>query len=142
MEFAIILEEIIIVKIIKKKYLIKAPVEKVWESLVNSKIIEKWGAGPAEMSDKENVEFKLWGGDIFGKNTKITENKKLVQDWYGGKWAQSSKATFTLTKKGKNTLLELVHENIPDKEAEDIDNGWDDYYLGPMKEYLEKTISA
>ena len=27
--------------------------------------------------------------------------------------------------------------NIPDGEADDIDNGWTDYYFGPMKEYLE-----
>ena len=124
-------------KTIKKKYLIKASIEKVWESLVSPKIIERWGAGPAEMSDKENAEFKLWGGDIHGKNTKVIVNRMLVQDWYGGNWEKPSQAIFTLESLGVNTQLSLLHENVPDKEAKDIDKGWDDYYLGPIKEYLE-----
>lgn len=126
-------------KKIKKKYLMNAPIGKVWESLVNPKIIEKWGGGPAEMSEKENVEFKLWGGDIHGRNTEVIPNKKLVQDWYGGDWDNPSKATFTLTEKEDGTVLELVNENVPDDEAEEISSGWDDYYLGPMREYLEKN---
>lgn len=126
-------------KKINKKYLINAPVGKVWESLVNPKLIVMWGADPAEMSDREGAEFKLWGGDVHGKNTKVTVNKKLVQDWYGGDWSEPSRATFTLTEKGDKTILELVHKNVPDKDAKDIDSGWDDYYLGPMKEYLERN---
>lgn len=125
------------VKKIIKRYLIKTPIGKVWESLVSPKIIEKWGGGPAEMSDIEGAEFKLWGGDIHGKNTKVIKNKMLAQDWYGGDWDEPSKVTFALTKKGGKTVLELVHENVPDSEAKDIDSGWDDYYLGPMREYLE-----
>jgi len=125
--------------IIKKKYLLKAPVEKVWQSLVNPKIVNEWGGGPAKMSEKEGSKFTLWDGEIFGKNTEVIKNKKLVQDWYGGKWKEPSIATFTLTKKGRNTMLDFVQKNVPDEEAKDIHEGWDDYYFGPMKKYLEKT---
>lgn len=126
-------------KKITKKYLINAPVEKVWESLIDPKIIEKWGAGPAEMSEEIGFNFKLWGGDVHGKNTKVVKNKVLVQDWYGGEWNEPSKAIFTLTKKGEGTLLEFVNENVPDEEAKNIDSGWDDYYLGPIRDYLEQN---
>lgn len=125
-------------KAIQKKYLINAPIEKVWEALINPKVIEKWGAGPAEITDKESTEFKLWGGDIYGKNLEVVKNKKLVQEWYGGDWVEPSKATFILTQRGDATILDLIHENVPDREAKDIDQGWDDYYLEPMKNYLEK----
>jgi hypothetical protein len=27
---------------------------------------------------------------------------------------------------------------VPDEEFEDINSGWDEYYLGPMKQMLEK----
>lgn len=125
-------------KTIRKKYLIKAPADKVWQSLVDPKIIKKWGGGSAKMSDKENREFSLWSGDIYGKNTQVIKNKKLAQDWYGGVWEKPSKLVFTLTAKGRETILELLQKNVPDNEVKDIDSGWDDYYLGPMKEYLEK----
>ena len=125
--------------IIGKKYLFKAPVEKVWRSLVDPKIINKWGGGPAKMSDKKDVKFALWGGEIYGKNIEIVKNTKLVQNWYGGKWKEPSIVTFVLTKKGKDTVLDFVQRNVPDEEAKDVDEGWDDYYFGPMKEYLEKN---
>jgi activator of HSP90 ATPase len=67
----------------------------------------------------------------------VIENKKLVQDWYCGKWKEPSKVTFTLTKKGKGTVLEFFQENVPDGEAKGVDSGWDDFYFAPMKEFLE-----
>jgi len=127
-------------KTIKKKYLIKAPVEKVWDALVNPKAIERWGAGPAKMSDKENFEFKLWGGDVFGENIKVVPNKLLEQNWYGGSWKKPSKAKFLLKSFGEDTELFLEHTDVPEEEFEDIDKGWDDYYFGPLKEYLEKNL--
>ncbi len=57
-------------KVIKQTYIIKAPLEKVWNALTDPKIIEKWGAGPAIMDSKEGTEFSLWGGDIFWEKYK------------------------------------------------------------------------
>lgn len=34
--------------------------------------------------------------------------------------------------------LRLVQEWWGDDEADDFDAGWDDYYLGPLKELLER----
>lgn len=126
-------------KAIKQEYLIDAPVEKVWRALVDPKQISEWGAGPnVKMDGKTGTKFTLWGGDVHGKNTKVVENKILEQDWFGGDWAEPSKVRFALSNEGGKTKIELVHENIPDEEASDIDDGWRRYYLGPLKEYLEK----
>ena len=118
--------------------MIKSSVDKVWEALVDPKVIEEWGAGPAKMDNKVGTKFSLWGGDIYGKNTKVIPNKLLVQDWYAGKWEEPSTATFTLKLLGSSTELILLHENVPDEETDEIDDGWDEYYLGKIKEYLEK----
>ena len=125
-------------KTIKQAYLIDAPIEKVWNALVVPKEIENWGAGSAKMDDKVGTKFELWGGDIHGKNTRVVKNKILEQDWYGGDWPQPSKVTFLLSEENGKTKLDLIHENVPDEEAKNIDEGWKDYYLGPLKDYLEK----
>lgn len=80
-------------KTLKKTYLIKAPVDKVWQALTDPKMIDDWD--------------------------------------------QPSKVTFDLSQKNGKIKISLLHENIPDSEASDISDGWDSYYLGPMKEYLE-----
>jgi activator of HSP90 ATPase len=124
-------------KTVKQMYTIKAPVEKVWAALIDPKEIDDWGGGPATMDDKVGTEFKLWGGDIWGKNLEVESEKSLVQEWYGGDWSEPSKVTFDLKSDDGKTTIELLHENIPDDEAKGIADGWKQYYLGPMKEMLE-----
>lgn len=128
-------------KTIKQTYLINSPVEKVWQALIDPKIIEDWGGGPAKMSAEVGFEFSLWGGDIHGKNIEVIPNTKLVQDWMAGKWKEYSKVTFNLSEEDGKTKVELIHENIPDKEAKEIEDGWKRYYLGPLKKLLENELS-
>jgi activator of HSP90 ATPase len=111
--------------------------EDVWNALVDNKTIEGWGGGPADMSEEVDKEFTLWDGSIYGKNIEVIPGEKLVQEWYGGEWEEPSIATFTLETDGDNTTVTLHQENIPDEEFEEIERGWEEYYLGPMKEYLE-----
>lgn len=124
-------------KSFKLVYLINAPLTKVWGALTNPKVISDWGAGPAKMSAKEGVEFSLWGGNIWGKNTKVVPNKLLVQDWYGGKWNKPSKVTFELKEKRGVTHVTLIHEDLPNEGWKDFYDGWKDYYLGPLKNLVE-----
>ena len=124
-------------KIIKQTYLIKAPLEKVWQAFVDPKIIDKWGAGPAKMNEDECFKFSLWGGDIHGTNTKVIKEKKLVQDWYGGDWVTPSQVIFTFSREKNKTRVDLVHSNLPEDEVNEFDKGWKSDYLGPLKEFLE-----
>ena len=124
-------------KTIKKTYKIAVPQNLVWKALVDPEIIDKWGGGPSQMNSKVGFQFQLWGGDIHGKNIVVKKENKLVQEWFGGNWSKPSIATFTLKMEDDETVLELVHEDVPDEDADDIDEGWDEYYLGPMKKMLE-----
>lgn len=124
--------------IIKQEYLIKAPIEKVWDALTEPSIIDEWGGGPAKMKAEENYEFSLWGGDIHGKNIKVAKGKVLKQEWYSGKWQRPSIATFELSAKDGTTKVVLTHTAVPKDEVKDIADGWKDYYMGPLKKLLEK----
>jgi activator of HSP90 ATPase len=122
---------------LKQTYKIAAPVADVWQALVDPKIIDAWGGGPAVMDANKDTEFTLWGGSIHGKNVDVAAEKKLVQDWYSEDWPEPSKAVFELFAENNGTRLEFTHENVPDADAKEIDDGWRDFYLGPIKDYLE-----
>ncbi len=107
--------------------------------MVNPEVIEKWGGGPVKMDDKAGSNFSLWGGDIHGKNIKVIKEKELIQDWFGGNWEKPSKLTFKLSKKNGKVELELTQEKIPESEYDDITDGWDRYYIGPLKKMLEES---
>ena len=89
------------------------------------------------MNEKVGTEFSLWGGDIKGKNTKVITDKLLKQDWNGGDWEKPSKLEFKLSETKGVTKVELTQTGIPEKEFDDIADGWTRYYLGEIKKLLE-----
>jgi activator of HSP90 ATPase len=91
------------------------------------------------MSPEVGGKFSLWGGQMFGTNLEIIKNKKLVQEWCYDQWDQPSKVTFTIKVKDKKTIVDLLHEDVPQKSFNSISDGWDAYYLGAMKEMFEET---
>jgi len=120
-------------------YTINAPLEKVWKALIDPEEIDLWGAGPAVMDDQEGTEFKLWDGDIYGKNIEVKKEARLVQEWSEDGWETPSKVAFDLSEKDGKTIVDLTHENVPDSEAKEIEDGWKRHYLGPLKKYVELT---
>jgi uncharacterized protein YndB with AHSA1/START domain len=128
-------------KELTKVYEIHATIEKVWQALTDPSLIKEWLGDKVVMDDTEGTNFELWGGSIHGTNTKVIKDKELDQDWYSDSdttWEEPSKVVFTLEDLGESTKVTLTHTNIPDSEAASIDSGWDEYYLGAIKEFLEE----
>jgi activator of HSP90 ATPase len=123
---------------IKQTYEMNATPEKVFEALVNPDIIQIWSGDEAKMGPDTGDSFTLWGGQMFGKNLEVIKNKKLVQEWNYDQWDAPSTVTFTIKTKGKKTIVELLHEDVPEKSLKSISEGWDQYYLGAMKEMFEE----
>ena len=124
---------------IKQTYEINAPREAVWAALTDPNQIERWGGGPAKMDENVGTEFSLWDGEIWGVNKKVVKNKLLVQEWWSetDKWENPSLAKFELSDDKEGTKLTLTQSGVPERNAKDIDDGWKDFYLGPLKDYLE-----
>ena len=127
-------------KTIKQTYHVHSSLEEIWRALTDPKYIDAWGGGPAKMDEKVGTKFEFWGGDIHGKNIEAIPLKKLKQEWFAGKWDRPSIVTFTLTKENNAVNVDLLHTDIPDNEAKGIDEGWKEYFLGPLKECLENKV--
>jgi len=123
-------------KTFKKVYIINVPLEEVYEALVEPEIIREWSGSEAEMDIKPNGTFSLWGGSIHGVNLYISKNQ-IIQDWKEDIWEDYSRVTFNLSEKNGVTSIELIHELIPIRGFKAIVKGWDEYYMGPLKELLE-----
>ncbi|MDQ3046781.1 MAG: SRPBCC domain-containing protein [Bacteroidota bacterium] len=123
---------------IEQTYEMNATPEQVFEALVNPDLIQTWSGDEVKMSAEVGAKFSLWGGQMFGTNLEVIKNKKLVQEWCYDQWEAPSKVTFTLKAKGKQTIVELLHEDVPEKSVNSITDGWNAYYLGAMKEMFEE----
>lgn len=116
--------------------------EKVFEALVNEEIIQHWSGDEAKMSPEVGARFSLWGGQMFGTNLEVVKNKKLVQEWCYDQWEEPSKVTFLIKGSGEDTIVELIHEDVPERSLKNITDGWNLYYLGAMQEMFKKNKAS
>ena len=121
----------------KTRIKIKAEPSDVYAALVNPFTIELWSGYPAQMSEEAGFEFSMWEGDIEGKILETVPNEKVVQQWYFGDQEEPSIVTIKIFPDRSNAQVELVHTNIPEDDFEEICQGWKEYYLGAIKEFLE-----
>jgi activator of HSP90 ATPase len=95
--------------------------------------------GPAKISAKEGAKYVVHGGYIKGKNLRLVKNRLIVQTWRAEGWDKNDlDSTFIIEPepKGKDTVLHMIHANLPDKHSGHIAKGWYDHYWNPYKDHL------
>ena len=122
---------------------IRAPLEAVWAALTQPAVIQGWmGADSVVQIDlRVGGRYRLFGGDTSGTFKTIDEPTGLAYSWRQAEWPADwadSHVQWHLTAVGPDTLVSLTHENLPNQHERDMhDQGWDLYFLGPMKNWLE-----
>jgi uncharacterized protein YndB with AHSA1/START domain len=126
---------------VKKKVLILAPIEKVWAALTRPKAITGWMGGLVKSNPRVGGRFALFGGETTGKYTLVEKPAKLEATWRQANWPPEwpdSRVRWSLKATRAGTSVALVHDRFPDEqEREGHDEGWDVYWLEPMKAWLE-----
>jgi len=128
-------------KTIKQTHVIHVSPKRVFEALTNPKDIETWSGSGAKFETKEGGKYSMWDNWVKGEVLEIDPPEKLAQTWEPSDWEpqkEQSVATFTLHEKGGGTEIEFEHTNVPEEHYKSTSEGWRDYYLGAIKEYLEK----
>jgi len=121
----------------KTRIKVKSELEDAFAAFTNPFTIELWSGYPAVMSKEAGSEFSLWEGDISGRVLEVEEEKKVVQEWYFGEQEAASIATLKFFVQGGKVQIDLEHTNIPEDAYDDIVEGWNEYYLGAIKTFLE-----
>lgn len=124
-------------KTIRQKHHIAAPPEEVYTALTNPFTIELWSGYPAEMRAEPGTEFSLFEGDIVGKNLEFKPDALIRQHWYFEGEALDSIVTLRLKTEKNNTVVELVHENVPDEVYDEMCDGWKKIYFGSLKRFFK-----
>jgi uncharacterized protein YndB with AHSA1/START domain len=138
--------------IANSEILIGAPIEKVWDALVNPEIIKKYIFGTTVISDWTEGSKIVWQGEWKGKTyedkgtiLKIIPGKQLQYSHFspltGLEDSPENYHTVTVGLKESNnqTLVSLSQDNnATEKEKEHSESNWKMMLTG-LKELLEKT---
>lgn len=128
-------------KAIKKKLTVNAPISKVWAALTGPKAIEAWMGGPVKSNPRSGGRYAYFGGETAGKYTRVEKPTELEYTWRQSGWPDEwadSRVHWKLKPVKTGTQIELTHSSFPNQDERDShDAGWDEYWFGPMKAWLE-----
>ncbi len=94
---------------------------------------------PAEIDARPGGNFTAWDGYISGTTLELHPFNRIVQSWRTTDFPPASpdshlEVLFESVPDG--TRLTLIHTDIPDGQAEDYRQGWEDFYVTPMADYF------
>ena len=112
---------------------------KVYRAWLDSAQHSAFTGSPAEIDGRPGGKFSAWDGYIYGTTLEVQPYRRILQSWRTTDFPQTSpdsrlEVLFEAVTGG--TRLTFVHTEIPDGQAEDYRQGWEDFYFTPMAKYF------
>jgi len=129
------------VSTIKQEVVLTAPPDEVYDAFMDAAKHAAFTGSKATGDPKVGGKFTAWDGYISGKNLELDRGKRIVQEWTNTDWPAGyppSRLELTLKKVKEGTQILMVHSGVPADQADDIRQGWIDFYWNPLKEYFNK----
>ena len=125
--------------VITSTYTVKKDV--LYRAFLDSATHSDFTGSPAEIEERAGGSFTAWDGYISGTIIDLEKNKSIRERWRTTDFDETDEDSlleigFT-EEEGKTTVV-LKHSNLPEGTGEEYRQGWEDFYLTPLKKYFEK----
>jgi activator of HSP90 ATPase len=114
----------------------------LYKFFLDSKLHTEVTKSKAVISNKIGGKFTAWDGYIKGEIVALEANKKITQKWRTTEFNKNDKDSIleiTIEEINKNkSKLTLKHSEIPEGTEEEYKQGWKEYYIKPLKEFIKK----
>ena len=111
--------------VIRQSYIIHSVATRVWEAMMDAN-------GPTKML-REVMRFR---------NLEVKPKKSLVAHCWSGKQSKPSRVQISLTYENQRTYIDLLHEDVPDRDRDKINKGWKEFFFEPLKNFMEKSTGV
>ena len=128
-------------KTIRQTVTVAATPDEVYQAFIDQKKHSKFTGSKATFDPTVGGEFTAWDGYISGKNLELKDGKRIVQEWQTTEWPKGfppSRLELTFRKTKGGTEISMAHSGVPAEQAEDIAQGWNEFYWEPLKKFFEK----
>lgn len=126
---------------IKQEVVLPASPDELFEAFVDAGKHSAFTGSKATGQAKVGAKFTAWDGYISGKNLELEKGKRIVQEWKTTDWPEDqapSRLELTFKKVREGTQILMIHSIVPADQADDIRQGWIDFYWNPLKQYFKK----
>lgn len=116
-----------------------ATAKQIYDAWLSSEEHGAFTGGTAVIDPKIGGKFKVWDDYITGTTLELEPYRRIVQAWRTPDFpadSQDSKLEVLLEETTEGTTLTLLHHDIPEGQGTDYEQGWNDYYFEPLKDYF------
>jgi activator of HSP90 ATPase len=117
----------------------------LYKFFIDSKLHTEVTGSKAIINNKIGGKFTAWDGYIKGEIVSLKKNKTIIQKWRTTEFTKEDKDSIleiTIEEINKNrSKLTLKHSELPEGTEEEYKNGWKEYYIKPLKEFIKKQIN-
>lgn len=126
---------------IRQKATVPAEPAKVYEAFIDAKKHSAFTGSKATGDGRVGSSFTAWDGYISGKNIELEPGKRIVQEWATSEWPEDfppSRLELTFKKVKGGTEISMVHSDVPAEQADELKEGWTEFYWKLLKDYFKK----
>ncbi len=126
-------------KTIKQKEFIPVDPVEIYDAFLNESKHSAFTGAKATCERRVGGKFTAWDGYILGKNIRLENGRRIVQEWKTTEWPEGyppSLIEFTFKPKSGGTEVNLIQKNVPADQAKGYEKGWNDFYWVPLKKYF------
>jgi activator of HSP90 ATPase len=118
---------------------LKAPAARIYGTLLDAKEFAAFTGAPAEIQAEAGGSFKLFGGQIVGRNIELVPNRRIVQAWREPSWPAGDYTVvkFELVERGGGTRIVFDQVGIKEEDWTHLNQGWGTHYWEPLRKHLK-----
>jgi activator of HSP90 ATPase len=111
---------------------------RIYQALLDAKQFSAFTNAAAEIQPQPGGTFKLFAEQIEGRNIELIPNQRIVQAWRPASWPAGvySIVRFELAARGAGTRIVFDHAGFTEDKREELADGWQNHYFGPLRKYL------
>ena len=114
----------------------------VFDALTKPDAIRSWSGQSASVSKTVGGKFRMFDSWVSGHVLAYRPRKLLMYTWRVEDWPAKTPPSivrYELSSSAKGTKVRIVHHGLPStSERDSHKQGWKDYVLDPVKEYLSR----
>ena len=95
---------------------------------------------PVAIGNERGAPFEAFNGSLTGTTIEVVKPALIVQSWRSTNFKDTdpdSTLILSFTPKGNEGRIDLIHLDVPDQDYDGVNEGWEKYYWGPWRDYIE-----
>jgi uncharacterized protein YndB with AHSA1/START domain len=119
--------------------------EVIYDAWLSSSTHSAMTGAPASIEPRVGGKHDAWDGYISGEITALEPHARIAMTWRTTEFGSAPDSTLEVLLEQvdeDDTLLTLVHEEIPEGQGDKYQQGWADFYFDPMIAFFGKRAKG